>query len=257
MRAMRVIGRLAVGGFLGMLVLLALNTACNLMQNSGSPEYLLTWVGKAFHDKIVNKGDDLGIEVYGAGAWSGAPWHVRTVFHVAPAAALGLAAGLAAGLLGLWIEWLRGARRPVTAFGGVGEGNAAASAVDPGRGPVIPAHWPPMVAAIGIFVQGHVLGLVALYLAGRTGAGRWLVWTSRVLGAGVSLFWSLASEQYWVSGWSKEYAILKQLMDWAGGHLALGAALAIAMGAAAVIVISARCRKLRRQSVNSRKTGDG
>jgi len=85
-------------------------------------------------------------------------------------------------------------------------------AAPPAGALVIPAHWPLLLALLGTFFHGHLLGLAAVVLSGRTRGKPWLVWLTRVVGAGVVLFWGVGTELWWGPGWSTTFRGLANIL---------------------------------------------
>lgn len=227
--ALRVGGRILWAGVLGMLVFLAVNTSANLMQNQAYGKFI-NWLGAKIHEKPAQYGDAKGTRDYttadGHDNWTMLAPHLKLRYYLGPGMKLGFALGLLAGGAQAAWEWQRRRRRREAGKEGAADGTAAmgappaaASAAprdeEADRTVTIPRSWPLLTAAAGILFQGHILGLAAIVMAGRTRAGLRLAWLTRAAGAAVVLLWGVGSELPWDRGWADTYRPIADFLKWA------------------------------------------
>jgi hypothetical protein len=188
------------------------NTASNMMQNCGSSNFT-SWMGAKLHEKVIQFGDKRGQKAYrgpnGEDNWTMVAPHLKLKYYLGPGMTFGFLLGAAVG--GALVAWeLR--RKAVAAKDAAGTGKADATAGPEAAAFAVPAHWPLVIALMGTVFHGYLLGFVAVLLSGRTRTKPWLVWLTRIVGAGVVLFWGIGTELWWGPGWSTIYPGLRNIL---------------------------------------------
>jgi hypothetical protein len=190
---MRVLSHILTGAVGGVLVFLFVNTSCHLMQTSGS-QSLITWVGEKAHDRLRRPGEALGRRRYtdrdGREHWCALPGYRKLPYLLGPGMVVGFGAG---GGVALARALLRHQRRPPSFL--------------------LPVSWPMLMVLAGTLVYGHLLGMVAFFLVGRTRARPWFAALTRLVAVGVALFWGVGTELYWGPGWSNDFPWLARLLS--------------------------------------------